>query len=380
MPKFEVYVPPSPPALPMALTLRVESENWLAALKVGLQKVGGGELAANILCDIQADGSIHVTDPGGARVFRIRELRAAAEAPTVAPAVAPPASPSASPPPSAAPPHDAASATAVMHPPSAPTARPPPVRPPPAPAAAAPAAPPAAPTAAPRAAPPPAASPPVLGRPAAAPPAAPRTESPRPAPDSLASRVEEISAPSEPQPVRIGRISEGRAAEESGPTDVLADVFYRAGELNTRTGRDDGLAYLLDLAMEKVRCEAGTVFLGRFQSGDLAFTVARGPKASEIVKRGLAVPWGKGIVGFCAQENVCLAVSDAENDPRFYSAVSEAIGYATRSALCAPVASGGRVRGAMELINKTGGAFGSSDLAVLSFLAHKAGEYLDRTE
>jgi hypothetical protein len=76
MPRFEVYVPAAPPKLPVALTLRVESENWLAALKVGLQRVGGGDLAANILCDIQSDGSIHVTDPAGDRVFRIRELPA----------------------------------------------------------------------------------------------------------------------------------------------------------------------------------------------------------------------------------------------------------------------------------------------------------------
>jgi GAF domain-containing protein len=179
MPRFEVYVPPAPPKLPVALTLRVESENWLAALKVGLQKVGGGELAANILCDIQSDGS---------------------------------------------------------------------------------------------------------------------------------------------------------------------------------------------------------VLLGRFQAGDLAFGVARGPKGDEIVRRGLAVPWGRGIVGSCAQENVCLAVSDAEKDPRFYRDVSEAVGYATRSALCAPIASGGRVRGAMELLNKGAGAFDPADIAVLSYLAHKAGELLERVD
>ena len=388
MPRFEVYVPPSPPQLPVALTLRVESENWLAALKVGLQKVGGGELAANILCDIQADGSIHVTDPVGARVFRIRELREAAEAPpptaTLPNAHAPAADPN---------------ATAVMHPVGAPPATPPapppqvaapvegarppaPLRPPLAP----PPVPRAAPSAAPPAAPPAVAvaAPAAASRAPAVPAQPPRLEPSRPAPrqasDSVASLVEEVAAPSEPPPVHIGRISERRAAEEAGPIDALADVFYRAASLGSRTDRDQGLGFLLDLAMEKIRCDAGSVLLGRFQSGDLAFTVVRGPKADEILKRGLVVPWGKGIVGFCAQENVCLAVSDAEKDPRFYRAVSETIGYATRSALCAPVVSGGRVRGAMELINKSGGPFGSSDLAVLSYLAHKAGEYLDRVE
>jgi GAF domain-containing protein len=190
-----------------------------------------------------------------------------------------------------------------------------------------------------------------------------------------------VAAPSEPQPARIGRIAEPRPPAAAGPVDALADAladaFYRSGELNTLRDRDRGLAFLLDLAMEKIRCDAGSVLLGRFQAGDLAFVVARGPKGDEIVRRGLAVPWGRGIVGFCAQENVCLAVSDAEKDPRFYRDVSEAVGYATRSALCAPIASGGRVRGAMELLNKGAGAFDPADL---SYLAHKAGELLERVD
>src|SRR6266545_1253224 len=83
MPRFEVFCPATPPALPADVTLRVEAEHWLAALKAGLRKVGGPQLTTNVLCDVQADGSIHVTDPRGGGVFRIQELRAE---PAVAPA------------------------------------------------------------------------------------------------------------------------------------------------------------------------------------------------------------------------------------------------------------------------------------------------------
>ncbi len=359
MPKFEVYVPASPPQLPVAITLRVDSDNWLAALKVGLQKVGGGELAANILCDIQADGSIHVTDPGGARVFRIREMQGPA-----------PASP---------PPIPDANRTAVMHAPPPPPPAPAPAARPVATAPPPPVAPRAAPPQPPAKAPAPPAAPPARPAPAPVPqerrlqrPAAPV----RPTPDSVASMIEEVAGPAEPQPERIGRIS----VPEGGPADVLADVFYRVADLHRKTDRDEGLRFVLDLAMEKIRCDAGSVLLGRYQTGDLAFVIARGPKADDILRLRLSVPWGKGIVGFSAQENVCLAVSDAERDPRFYRAVSDAVGYATRSALCAPIASGGRVRGALELLNKGSGAFSAADLAVLSYLGHKAGEFLDRLE
>ena len=38
---------------------------------------------------------------------------------------------------------------------------------------------------------------------------------------------------------------------------------------------------------------------------------------------------GVGLVGFCAQENVCVAVSDAEKDERFFRGVADALGSAS---------------------------------------------------
>lgn len=309
MPRFEVYVPAAPPLLPVDVTLRVESEHWLAALKAGLQKAAVGDVAANILCDIQADGSIHVSDPESGRVFRIKELPEGA---------APPAPP--------------------------PAAQPIPLR---------------------RAA---------EARPAPVPAPASVQAPARPRPSSVPDKVEQVARPSEPPPKQIGRTTREIRIEET-----LGELFERVGSLSARRGRDDGLAFLLDLAMEKTGCESGSVLLAPAQ--DLLFAVARGPKAEEILRLGMKVPMGVGIVGFCALENVCLAVSDAEKDPRFYRAVSEVVGYATRSLLCAPIAAGGRVRGAMELVNKSGGRpFDQGDLSVLSYLAHQAAEYLDRIE
>lgn len=283
MPRFEVFVPAAPPALPIDLTLRLEAESWLAALRTGLEKIGGPHQATNVLCDIQADGSIHVTDPRGGAVFRIRSIEASA---------------------------------------------------------------PSSPAPAPAAAPPP------------------------PAPDA------EAETPASLEPPRIGRGPVPRT-----PEDVLADLFERVAALDPGAEPRTGLAFLLDLAMERIDCEAGSVFVARPGRKVLEFAVARGPRAQEILDLGLTVPLGAGIVGFCARENVSLAVSDAEKDPRFYRAVSQAIGYETRSLLCAPIARRGVVLGALELVNKRGGkAFERADLAVLSYLAHQAAELVSRLE
>jgi len=257
MPRFEVFCPAAPPALAADVTLRIEAEHWLAALKAGLLKVGGPQPAAHVLCDVQADGSIHVSDPRGGGVFRIQELGAERAAEVV-------------------------------------------------PAAAA--------------------------------------------------------------PGRIGGPPRPPSAE-----DVLAELFDRVAELAGQRDRSAALGFLLHLAMEKVDAEAGSVFSARLGGRELELAVARGPRAKELLALRVAVPVGVGIVGFCAQEDVCLAISDAEKDPRFHRAVSDAIGYETRSLLCAPIAQKGQVLGALEVLNKRGGRpFDAADLAVLSYLAHQA--------
>ncbi len=333
MPRFEVFVPAAPPKLPIDLTLRIDAEHWLAALKAGLSRLGEAQMANNVLCDIQGDGSIHVTDPDSGRVFRILELpQAAVTAPPAPPPVAP-------------------ARVAAPEP-----------RPPPPPAT------PSAPLAQPRAAPPPPAPPPA---PPVAPRAAPR---PSPRPSAEADRVEEAKAPASPSRDRIGRIT-----QTIKPEDVLADLFLEVAALQGQADRKAGLDFLLDLALRTIGCEAGSVFLADLGAPDLRFAAARGPTAAKIMSLGLTVPMGVGVVGFCAQENVCLAVSDVEKDPRFHRAVSEAVGYATRSLLCAPIASRGRVLGALEVLNKKGTApFSQEDLAVLSYLAAQAAGFLER--
>jgi hypothetical protein len=316
MPRFEVFVPAAPPKLPIDLTLRIDAEHWLAALKTGLQRLGEAQTANHVLCDVREDGSIHVTDPDSGRVFRIQEVpQAQATAPPPPPPVAP-----------------AQVSAPASRPPPAPVPAPPRTTPAPTPA-----------------------------------PAARR-------PSAQADRVEEARAPATPAPRPIGRITQVVKAE-----DVLASLFLEVAALEAISDRRQGLEFLLDLAMRSIGCEAGSVFTADLGSLDLSFAAARGPSADRLLALGLKVPMGVGIVGFCAQENVCLAVSDAPADPRFHRAVSDAVGYQTRSLLCAPVAHQGKVLGALEVLNKQGGKpFAEKDLAVLSYLSAQAARFLER--
>jgi hypothetical protein len=189
---------------------------------------------------------------------------------------------------------------------------------------------------------------------------------------ALRIREVETRAPAAPPPPRIGRPS---APAASG--DVLSVLFAHVPAVK-RLPRREALGALLDLALAHADCDAGTLFLAE-PSGALRFAVVRGPRAEELERLGLTIPAGVGLAGFSAQERACVAVSDAAKDPRFHRAVSQAIGYETRSLLCAPMARGPRVLGVVEVLNKRGGAaFGPTDVAVVSYLALQAAEVAER--
>jgi GAF domain-containing protein len=136
--------------------------------------------------------------------------------------------------------------------------------------------------------------------------------------------------------------------------------------------------FIIDLALDKVPCESGSVFRADGTSGDLTFITARGPRARQVLEANLTIPAGTGIAGFCAVEGVSVAVNDVEKDPRFYAAVSKQVDYQPRSMLCAPMMTHGRSFGCVQLINRRDGPqFQEHEVGVLAYLAHQAALFLN---
>jgi hypothetical protein len=76
---YEVFIP-SAEAGGYDVKMTVEADNWMTALKSGLERTGqGAEAIRNVMCDIKQDNSIHVTDASTRRVFVLREVRDSAE-------------------------------------------------------------------------------------------------------------------------------------------------------------------------------------------------------------------------------------------------------------------------------------------------------------
>lgn len=181
------------------------------------------------------------------------------------------------------------------------------------------------------------------------------------------------SAP--PQPI-------GRTEAPVNPqaiADAVADVFDATQDLlmDGSVQPKDIAERLLDIALQHVPAESGSFYLADVNGHELNFAAVRGPKASEIQKKKLSVKIGQGIVGFCALEGVCLSVSDIQKDPRYFSAISDAVGYSPKDTLCASAEKDGRLFGALQLINSRGG-FTPVHMEVMRYIGLTAASLLER--
>lgn len=373
MPKFEVHIPATEPG-GFNMTLKVGADNWMAALKAGMQKLGEqGTVSQNVMVDIQDDNSIHVTEAHSGRVFRIRELseeelqKVQVKRPSQ---IRPPpvaSSPSRSEvktdPALQAVPPAAAKIDTTKTMPMAPTAelgktlieaRGPEKQTQPGGA-------------------------PLNFTPPTAP--MPRPVGSKSSPRIAVSDVEELVQPVKPVSGSIGRPKTNPSiskVQRQSAEDMLADIFLRVVELDRKASVEEAMQWILDLAMEKVPCESGSVLRADGATGELSFIAARGPKAKDVLSKNIVIPAGSGIAGFCSAEGVSVAVSDVEKDPRFYSGVGEKVDYETKSLLCAPMMTHGMSFGCMQLLNRRGGPqFQEHEVGVLAYLAHQAALFLN---
>lgn len=353
------------------VTITVEANNWMTALKSGLGRTGEPDAdIRGVMCDIKDDNTIHVTDATTRRVFVLKELDAEVEElPPLAQSSQDFGGPS---------PSQAAAVHAALDMHSEPEELVELVN--------APTVPPAQ---------------PVQAAPAAQ----------KPAPAVAAAAPSERIVPDEPIVnqegfVRIGSsdykslreqsnndirvINEER--RKSGVTEalpyrrpeadtisenILEDIFLEIQSIHEKNmPMEEVVNFVMDMAMSKVPAESGAILFADVNGLELYFATARGPKAKDVMS--FRVPMGQGVAGFCAHEGVSLAINDASRDPRFDSKISDTISYPTQSILCAAIQYEGRVYGCLELINrKNGSSFTSNEVNALTYMGNQFAMYIN---
>ncbi len=167
-----------------------------------------------------------------------------------------------------------------------------------------------------------------------------------------------------------------RAEPESrggGPLGHLLSIIGSAEALLPRERSADVEQLVVRTAARVVSARAASLQLIDDTGKELVFQTAVGPKAEELHK--FRVPLGQGIAGLVAVTGQPLAISAAEQDPRFAVEIAQGIGYVPHSILCVPLRVGDTIIGVLEMLDKEGrDTFSGQDLEVAGYFAELAAE------
>lgn len=114
-------------------------------------------------------------------------------------------------------------------------------------------------------------------------------------------------------------------------------------------------------------CDRASIFLVEGEN-----LVIRPQGNDSEIPVGITLPIGVGIVGSVAKDGQALNLEDVYQDSRFNPSVDMKTGYRTRTMLCTPVISQGRVIAVLQMINKSNGLFDSTDMEMLQTLSSLA--------
>ena len=129
------------------------------------------------------------------------------------------------------------------------------------------------------------------------------------------------------------------------------------------------LNHTMDMIQTIINVEAGSLML--LDKNELAFRVAFNIRKDINIDLlpTLRLKLGQGIAGYSAARGEPVIVRNAGESRQFYPEIDRMIGFETRSVLCVPLISMGKVIGVIEVINKLDGEFNDNDLHLLQSIA-----------
>ncbi|MDP1992524.1 MAG: GAF domain-containing protein [Syntrophales bacterium] len=144
--------------------------------------------------------------------------------------------------------------------------------------------------------------------------------------------------------------------------------------------RQEVLKHTMDMIRTIMNVEAGSLLL--IEDGELAFKVAfnSNPEINIGALNTLRVQLGQGIAGYSAARGESVIVCDTRDSRQFAPDFDRQTGFQTRSILCVPLISRGRVLGVIEVINKLNGTFNNDDLQLLQSIATSVSIALENSQ
>jgi K+-sensing histidine kinase KdpD len=174
----------------------------------------------------------------------------------------------------------------------------------------------------------------------------------------------------------VDELKRGRdeLAQRVSDLDALYEVEKTVG---SPLGQTELLERILELAMERVGAQAGSILLAEEERDSLYFRTAKGEKSESLIS--LRLKAGQGIAGHVAETNEVVRVKSAEDSEFYDRSIARKLGLSTGAVLCVPVIAENKTYGALELLNKKGG-FSEKDERLAVLLAGQIGRALQRRQ
>ncbi len=157
---------------------------------------------------------------------------------------------------------------------------------------------------------------------------------------------------------------------EHGTEDLVRlSVFSSIGKSIVAENTIHGV---LDRVMEHVGSFFGpsnwSVLLVDGKNEELVFAVVVGRAAEAL--QGRRIPISEGVAGWVVRHGKPAIIEATESDSRFSERIDGISGFTTESVIAVPLVAGGKVFGAIELLNRLDGhSFSAFDMRVLSTIA-----------
>jgi len=138
------------------------------------------------------------------------------------------------------------------------------------------------------------------------------------------------------------------------PPDMAEWLFSISMEIHEAPDVPEAARRALQVLLDLVQCDAGSVLYDDYRGDSLEFIAAAGPTAHKLA--GLRIPLDQGLAGFCHRMAVGMLIEDTTRDRRFDPSVDRMTGYVTRAILAVPLRTTDRESfGCIELLNSPWG-------------------------
>jgi DNA-binding response OmpR family regulator len=157
-------------------------------------------------------------------------------------------------------------------------------------------------------------------------------------------------------------------------------LLNRVGQDLTATHDLQRIAEKIQQAVTEIVDATGTsVWLRDQQQEEWLICQAAFQHESDECWTDLRVQVGQGVAGWVAQTGQSTLITDASDDPRFFSGIDQQTGFCTHSLLAVPLRIRDRVIGVLEVVNKLNGEFDMKDLELVETIAASAAIAVDNT-